>query len=335
MANWLMMIGTVIVTAVYNNTTSLGHAYGVCVILVTFITTNLVTLVAIIVWKVHPALVFLVWLPFATFDGLYLTSALTKVPDGAWFTLLLGVILASFLTLWRYGKEKQWTCEAATKHEISDIISKDGNGSGPQVFSALYGGGEIQEIDGMGIFFDKAGDYVPTVYEQWLRKFRAQMDVVVLMHMRALSRPHVAEDEKFQVTRTSAKNVYRLIIRHGYNEHVITPDLSRLVYEEVRKAISRGAVKPSPAEIRAGVDSNERQAEALIAARLRHLDEAYAAQSLYLVGKQQMRINPKYNFVKKMFLELFLWVRENTRGRIERLNVPVDKLVEVGFVGQI
>lgn len=34
-ANWLLMIGTVIVTAVYNNTTKLGHAYGVCVILVT------------------------------------------------------------------------------------------------------------------------------------------------------------------------------------------------------------------------------------------------------------------------------------------------------------
>ena len=37
MANWLLMIGAVIVTAVYNNTTSLGNAYGVCVILVTFV----------------------------------------------------------------------------------------------------------------------------------------------------------------------------------------------------------------------------------------------------------------------------------------------------------
>lgn len=34
-ANWLMMIGTIIVTAVYSNTTKLGHAYGFCVIMVT------------------------------------------------------------------------------------------------------------------------------------------------------------------------------------------------------------------------------------------------------------------------------------------------------------
>ncbi|UKZ65963.1 uncharacterized protein TrAtP1_007150 [Trichoderma atroviride] len=38
LANWLLMIGTVIVAAVYNNTTSLGNAYGVCVIAVTFST---------------------------------------------------------------------------------------------------------------------------------------------------------------------------------------------------------------------------------------------------------------------------------------------------------
>jgi KUP system potassium uptake protein len=28
--NWILMVGTVIVAAVYNNTTSLGNAYGVC-----------------------------------------------------------------------------------------------------------------------------------------------------------------------------------------------------------------------------------------------------------------------------------------------------------------
>ena len=70
-------------------------------------------------------------------------------------------------------------------------------------------------------------------------------------------------------------------------------------------------------------------------AKLRKLDNAFAAQSLYLVGKQQMRINPKYNFVKKGVLWVFLYVREITRSKVEKLNVPVENLVEVGFVGEI
>ncbi|KAK4506349.1 hypothetical protein PRZ48_000079 [Zasmidium cellare] len=334
-ANWLLMIGCVIVTAVYNNTTRLGHAYGVCVILVTFITTNLVTLVAIIVWRIHPAIVFIIWLPFVTLDGLYLSSAMTKVPDGAWFTLMLAVIIAAFFTLWRYGKEKQWSWESKAKNSLSSLVVKSVS-SDRLALAERYGGGELAEIDGFGIFFDKSGVYTPKVYEQWIRKFRAQMDVVVLMHMRALSVPHVDEEEKFEVTKTGVKNVYRLIIRHGYSDHVVTPDLAGLVYEEVRKSILAGAVRPSAS----GSGTPEKapsfdDEDQVTASRLRRLDNAYAAQSLYLVGKQQMRINPQYNILKKVVLGIFLYVREVTRSKVEKLNVPVERLVEVGFVGEI
>src|SRR5262245_9961364 len=87
--NWLLMIGTVIVAGVYNNTTSLGNAYGVCVMFVTFFDTCMVTLVAILVWRINPYFVFLPWLTVACLDGAFLSSVLTKVPDGAWFTILL------------------------------------------------------------------------------------------------------------------------------------------------------------------------------------------------------------------------------------------------------
>ena len=287
-----------------------------------------------IVWKFHPALVFVVWLPFVTLDALYLTSALTKVPSGAWFTLLLAVILASFFTLWRYGKEKQWACEAQGRQQLSRVIAKGVSDSGQLMLADQYGGGEITATDGMGIFFDKSGELTPMVYEQWLRKFRAQMDVVVLMHMRALSRPHVSEEDRFAVARTSVPNVYRVMIRHGYNDHVITPNLAHTVYEEVRKAIIRSAVRISPSSSTSTPREAENEGSA-IATELRLLDEAFAAQSLYLVGKEQMRISGQYNVVKRMILGVFLWVRDNCRSRIAKLNVPVEKLVEVGFVGEI
>jgi KUP system potassium uptake protein len=60
------MVGCVIVTGVFNNTTSLGNAYGLSVIFVTMVTTLLVTLVALQVWCLHP---FFIVLPiFATFS---------------------------------------------------------------------------------------------------------------------------------------------------------------------------------------------------------------------------------------------------------------------------
>jgi KUP system potassium uptake protein len=54
-----------------------------------------------------------------------------------------------------------------------------------------------------------------------------------------------------------------------------------------------------------------------------------------LVGKQQLRVYEDTAMVKKALLAAFLFVRENTRAKVAQLDVPVEKLVEVGFVGEM
>src|SRR5437762_3650716 len=88
---------------------------SVCVMFVTFFDTCMVSLAALIVWRLRPLLVFIPWLIIACLDGLYLSSALTKVPDGAWFTLTFATVLASVFILWRFGKEQQWQAEASDR----------------------------------------------------------------------------------------------------------------------------------------------------------------------------------------------------------------------------
>jgi KUP system potassium uptake protein len=34
-------------------------------------------------------------------------------------------------------------------------------------------------------------------------------------------------------------------------------------------------------------------------------------------------------------LNMFLWMRENTRTKIANLRVPINKIVEVGFVKEV
>jgi KUP system potassium uptake protein len=249
--NWLLMIGTVIVTAVYNNTTRLGQAYGVCVILVSAITTSMVALVATIIWRVPLPIVLFVYLVFAALDGAYLSSALTKVPEGAWFTIVLAVALSSFFILWRFGKENQWRAETSDRFPLSQMLSMDENSSSNKIhnikLSPEFGGFAITRINGIGIFFDKAGDVstTPTVFIHFLQKFHAAPDVVVFFHLRAMPVPTASAEERYAVTRCFAStlgnkisvipNMYRLTICHGYTDEVITPDLGVLVYEQLRK----------------------------------------------------------------------------------------------------
>lgn len=152
LANWLLMIGTVIVTAVYNNTTSLGNAYGVCVIFVTFITTCMVALVALVVWRLPILVVLPLWLIFACLDGIYLSSVLTKMPDGAWFTIImLSAILCSILILWRFGKEAHWAAEHLDRLPPSALLAtggRDQNSSGVRLTRA-FGGTPVSTVPGL------------------------------------------------------------------------------------------------------------------------------------------------------------------------------------------
>lgn len=153
----------------------LTQFYSVCVMFVTFFDSCMVSLAALIVWRLPYYVVFLPWLVFACLDGVYLSASLVKVPDGAWFTLLLSGIITCFLILWRFGKESQWHAEAEDRFPTTHLVEK-GDG-GAIKLTQLYGGDDLTSIKGFGIFFDKAGETTPAVFTQFLSKLVAAPEV--------------------------------------------------------------------------------------------------------------------------------------------------------------
>ena len=237
LVNWLLMIGTVLVAAIYNNTTSLGNAYGVCVMFVTFFDTCMVSLAAMFVWRIKPYWVFLPWLTIACLDGVYLSSALTKVPDGAWFTLTLSSILAAFFILWRFGKEQQWKAETADRFPTTHFVKKQADGT--VQLTPQYGGGTVSAVKGFGIFFDKDGTTIPPVFSQFLIKLVAAPQVMVLFHLRPLETPSVPVEDRYNVSALALPNCYRLVVRHGYSDVVVNLDLASVIHEQIQNFIIR------------------------------------------------------------------------------------------------
>ncbi|KAH7015928.1 potassium uptake protein [Ilyonectria destructans] len=342
--NWLLMLGTILVTAVYNNTTSLGHAYGVCVIFVTFFDTLMVTLVAILVWRLPIWVVLLPALFFATLDGLYLTSALNKVPDGAWFTLLVSALLAAIFLLWRFGKENQWRAEAEDRFQPSTLVMK--NEEGNLALTRRWGGDILAPVSGFGIFFDKTGVLTPSVFTQFASKLGALPCVSVFFHLHHVETPSVPDEERYHISRfASIPGCYRLVVRHGFMDEVVSPDLGVLIYQEVRKFVVRqAAAKSVAANERATTTASESTGDAeglpelrdeRVAAELARLDRAYAQKVLYIVGKGQMRIRTGTSIPRRIVLGTFLWFRDNTRAKIANLRLAMERVIEVGYVKEI
>ncbi|KAL2064810.1 hypothetical protein VTL71DRAFT_3950 [Oculimacula yallundae] len=355
--NWLLMIGTVLAAAIYNNTTSLGNAYGVCVMFVTFFDTCMVSLAALIVWRLPYYVVFFPWLVFACLDGVYLSSSLIKVPDGAWFTLLLSAVITCFLILWRFGKEQQWSAEAEDRFPTTHLVENGDDGA--VRLTQLYGGDNLSPIKGFGIFFDKAGETTPAVFTQFLSKLVAAPEIMVFFHLRPLETPSIAPEDRYTVTRVAIPNCYRLVVRHGYMDEVITPDLASLIYSQVRNFIicqgdslkSRLSTSlqqtttatqaqnvtftPLPRDDEKRHEMRALATEETIADDLAKLQHAFDRQVLYIIGKEQMRVRNGTKMWRRTMLHAFLWLRDNTRTKIANLRVQPDRVIEVGFVKDV
>ncbi|PSN61587.1 potassium transporter [Corynespora cassiicola Philippines] len=363
--NWLLMLGTVLVAAIYNNTTSLGNAYGVCVMFVTFFDTCMVTLVAILVWRIKPYIVFLPWLAIAGLDGMFLSSALTKVPDGAWFTILLSCLLASIFILWRFGKEQQWFAEAEDRFPTTHFVKNREDGK--LQLSERFGSKTLSSIEGFGIYFDKAGETTPIVFSHFIRKLVTAPEVIVFFHLRPLEVPSVAPETRYHVSRLAIPNCYRLVVRHGYMDEVITPDLASLIFEKVRghiveRALDRDGEKIPTTTTTTATDLNRMNnvsgktitesddelhrssarrdptpspSTLSTTARLTALERAFNHEVLYIMGKEQMKVKTGTNIIRKVFLETFLFLRDNTRTKIANLDVDRNKVIEVGFVKDV
>lgn len=313
-----------------------------CVVIVTFITTCMISLVAIIVWRIPALVVLFFFLIFAALDGAFMSAALRKVPEGAWLTIVLAIILSIVFILWRFGKEQQWAAEAEDRISLSQLLQLPHGASkaprGKQIspvvtLSPSNGPGNMSTVSGLGIFFDKVGggeNTVPKVFAGFVRKLKARPEVVVFFHIRTLSIPTVPPAERFVITRAipAISPCYRLTLRHGYMDDVLTPDLERIMMRELMKFITRGG--------------GDRHSELLPAVReeVEAMCRAQDAQTMYIMGKQVMKTRRGHgsivkSVIRRLALEAFLWIRENSRTKLADLDMDVDDLMEIGFIKEI
>ncbi|KAB8278662.1 potassium transporter-domain-containing protein [Aspergillus minisclerotigenes] len=351
-ANWLLMVGTILIASIYNNTTSLGNAYGVCVMFVTFFDTCMVSLAAMFVWRISPFIVLFPWLIVACLDGAYLSSSLMKVPTGAWFTIALATVLAILFLIWRFGKEQQWFAEAEDRFPTSHFVSKDPDG---QIrLTDRYGSTPLSITKGLGIFFDKAGETTPIVFSQFILKLTTMPAVIIFFHLRPIETPSVPAEDRYTVSRLAIPNCYRLLVRYGYNDEIITPDLANTITQQVRRyLITRSCDQADPStctpdtitnkshtsSVKQSTTSATGESSTVDGGRydtsLTKLEDAYNHGVIYITGKEQMRIKKSKNYFRRIVLWVFLWIRENTRAKIASLGLATEKVIEVGFLKDI
>ena len=102
--NWTLLVLVMFLVLAFQSSSNLAAAYGIAVTGTMLIDTLLVGVLVLTIWRwpawwAAPLLAIFLIVDFA-----YFASNLTKVPDGGWFPLVIGIIGFTGLTTWSRGR---------------------------------------------------------------------------------------------------------------------------------------------------------------------------------------------------------------------------------------
>ncbi|KAL4425076.1 hypothetical protein ABPG77_010390 [Micractinium sp. CCAP 211/92] len=269
--NWLLLIGALIVVGVFKTSATIGHAYGLAIITVMLLDTSLFVIVALTAWEWNTVAAGAFWLFFTFVTGAFLSSNLSKVPKGAWFSLALSGILTCIIHLWHWGQKKKLQYIRDNKILLRDLYEVDpagpnkaGDGgavatwrgllrpssnslpasseSGTQAAQALQAlrltgtDRPVSRVPGIGVYYNELLLGVPPVLERFMSLVPALHEVVIFLTVRTVPVPYVLPEERLLVRRLRFDGFYHVVARYGYmdeinHDHAFMDAVLKEIYE--------------------------------------------------------------------------------------------------------
>ncbi|KAK4606351.1 hypothetical protein RGQ29_000550 [Quercus rubra] len=205
--NWMLMCLSLAVTIGLRDTSMMGHAYGLAVTTVMFVTTCLMAMVMIIVWKQKTVTAVAFLLVFGSMELLYISACIFKVPEGAWIALTVSSIFMAVMYIWNYGTMKKHQFDVENKVSMNRIVSL-----GPSL--------GMVRVPGIGLVYTNLVTGVPAVFGHFVTNLPAFHQVLVFVCIKSVQVPFVCEKERILISRVGPKEcgMFRCILRYGYKD---------------------------------------------------------------------------------------------------------------------
>lgn len=205
--NWILMILTLAITIGFQDTTLIGNAYGLACMTVMFITTFLMALIIIFVWYKSVFLAGAFLLLFLAIEGVYLSAAFIKVPQGGWVPLVLSFVFMAVMYIWHYGTRKKYNFDLHNKVSLRWLL-----GLGPSL--------GIVRVPGIGLIYSELATGVPAIFSHFVTNLPAFHKVLVFVCVKSVPVPYVSPEERFLIGRVCPRpyRMYRCIVRYGYKD---------------------------------------------------------------------------------------------------------------------
>ncbi|SFR76626.1 potassium transporter Kup [Sphingomonas jatrophae] len=206
--NWGLMVLVILLVLSFRTSSNLAAAYGIAVSGAMLIDTVLIAVVLVYMWKWSKLAAGALVAVFAVVDLAYFGANLTKVPDGGWFPLLIGLIAFTLLTTWARGR--------------SLMIERMRESAMPIAVFVKSAASSATRVPGTAVFMTSAADGVPHALLHNLKHNKVLHERIVLLTVQIEDVPYSDADRRIKLV-DLGQGFWRMIVRYGFMEEPDVP----------------------------------------------------------------------------------------------------------------
>ena len=199
---------------VFRSSASMLPAYGLAVVGTMLITTMMQYVVFFRIWKLPTlwasgALAF-----FSVVDVVYFSAGLSKFFEGAWFPVVVGIVIFTFLITWADGRK-------LLRRKLEDSALP------VDIFITSSCSSAIRS-PGTAVFLTATDGGVPSALLHNLKHNHVLHEHIVLCTVKILGVPFVPDEERFLLT-DLGRGFVRVKLRFGFMQEPNVPEALKLV----------------------------------------------------------------------------------------------------------
>ncbi|KAK0575356.1 hypothetical protein LWI29_037840 [Acer saccharum] len=312
--NYLLMLACVGVTLGFKTTEKMGNAYGIAVVFVMTLTSILLVLVMIIIWKSNLFFIISYVLIIGSIELIYLSSVMYKFDQGGYLPLAFSAILMTVMYVWNNVYRRKYYYELENK--VSPLRLKE-----------IAADTSLCRIPGLAMFHSELVHGVPPIFRQYVANVPALHSVIVFVSMKSLPISKVPSEERFIFRRVEPKelNIFRCVARYGYTdvrdmegplELVLVEKLKEFIRDyRSYQMITNGEEIPEAGTVESSAEDEdiiqEEKIEESMEIEIETVEKACRAGIVHLIGESEVvaaegagigtrvMINYAYNFMKR------------------------------------
>ncbi|MFL5097153.1 MAG: potassium transporter Kup, partial [Xanthobacteraceae bacterium] len=207
--NALLLLGVVLLVAMFRSSSALASAYGIAVT-GTMVVTAMMALVVVWTcwhWPLWAAAALIA--PFLLIDLTFLSANLLKVFEGGWVPLALGGLIMVVMYTWRRGSRLLFEKTRRLEVPLHDLV-------------ASLERKPPQRVPGTAVFLTSDPNSAPTALLHSLKHYKVLHEKNVIVTIRTEDAPRVDEPERVQIE-PLGKTFSRVLLRFGFMETPSVP----------------------------------------------------------------------------------------------------------------